>query len=511
MKRISKLVLLFPLLFITINITLAYFNTNDEIENSIFTKGYKIDLNTNGGEFPNERVSVYKSKTTLPKPTRIGYTFSGFSDTPNGEVKYSVNINNIDDINKKVIYAKWNVLNYTITYNLDGGSISGQPTSYNIEDNISIPNPTKDGYVFLGWTGTGLSTPTKDLTISNSTGNKAYTANWEKVKYSITYNLNGGSITGEPNDYKVGDTISIPNPTKNAYTFIGWIGTDLNTPTKDLTIANASGDKNFIANWTPTNYSISYNLNGGSISGQPTSYNINSNITLPQPTRTGYTFSGWTGTGLSTSTKNVSISNGTGNRTYTANWTPNVYYTIDVNPIIQNVTYGNGLDGFTFSVWLDGSLVADHVKDYYNSAITYGQTLRVYVYDRDGYSVTSFRDNTWTVISSFNINPTWYDNIAPTIVDFQVTNLGLYNPSLGAKGGYNIYIYINAYDNGTGINKFQTWLVPYKNGSGSGRKDGQERTIKQVLYIEEPEGRTFCAYAIDNAGNEAERCATLHV
>ena len=583
MKKISKLILLFPLLFITINITIAYFNTNDDLENNILTKGYKIDLNANGGEFlQSTELEIFKSKTTLPEPIRNGYNFIGFSETSDGEVKYPVNINNIDDINNKNLYAKWNIVNYTITYNLDGGSISGQPNGYNIEDSINIPNPTKDGFVFLGWTGTGLSTPTKDLIISNSTGNKTYTANWERVKYSITYNLNGGSISGQPTNYNVGDTITIPNPIKNAYTFVGWTGTDLPTPTKNLIIANASGDMSFTANWTPTNYTISYNLNGGtitgqpttyniesnitipnptkvgfnftgwtgsgltsptknlklnntsgnksytanwevinynitydlnggSISGQPTTYNINSNITLPQPTRTGYTFSGWTGTGLNTPTKNVIISNGTGNRNYTANWTPNVYYTVDINSIIQNVTYDSGLSGFTFSVWLDGTLVGDHVTDYYNSSLTYGQKLRVYVYDREGYSVTSFRDNTWTITSSFNINPTWYDNIAPTIVDFQVTNLGYYNPSLGAKGGFNVYIYIDAYDNGTGINKFQTWLVPYLNGSGSGRKDGQERTIKQVLYIEEPSGRTFCAYAIDNAGNEAERCATLHI
>ena len=137
--------------------------------------------------------------------------------------------------------------------------------------------------------------------------------------------------------------------------------------------------------------------------------------------------------------------------------------------------------------------------------------MRVYVYDRDGYSVTSFRDNTWTVTSSFNISPTWYDNIPPTITSFNVTNLGLFNPDIGTKAGWNIRIYIDAYDNGTGMQKFQTWLTPYGNGSGSGRKDGQDRILENVIYLDEPSGRTFCAYAIDNAGNEAERCATIRV
>lgn len=133
-----------------------------------------------------------------------------------------------------------------------------------------------------------------------------------------------------------------------------------------------------------------------------------------------------------------------------------------------------------------------------------------YVYDRDGYSVTSFRDKTWTVTSSFNINPTWYDNIPPTITSFSVTNHGYFNPSLGAKAGWNISIYINAYDNGTGISNYQTWLVPYGNGSGSGRKDGASRYMENVLYLNTAQGRTFCAYAIDGAGNESEKCETIY-
>lgn len=53
---------------------------------------------------------------------------------------------------------------YTITYELDGGTISGQPTSYNkYSGTVTIPNPTKDGYRFLGWTGEGITEPQKDV------------------------------------------------------------------------------------------------------------------------------------------------------------------------------------------------------------------------------------------------------------------------------------------------------------------------------------------------------------
>lgn len=81
------------------------------------------------------------------------------------------------------------------------------------------------------------------------------------------------------------------------------------------------------AQWTPITYNINYTLNGGNVSGNPTSYTINTNtITLKNPTREGYLFAGWTGTGLSSAQTNVTIPKGsTGNREYTANWTPITY------------------------------------------------------------------------------------------------------------------------------------------------------------------------------------------
>lgn len=85
-------------------------------------------------------------------------------------------------------------------------------------------------------------------------------------------------------------------------------------------------------------YSISYNLNSGSISGQKTSYTIETEtFSLPTPTRSGYTFAGWTGSNGSTAQTSVSIAKGsTGNKTYTANWNANGY------TIIFNSNGGSG-------------------------------------------------------------------------------------------------------------------------------------------------------------------------
>ena len=512
-KKTLIILILLSIYLISLNITLAYYNTTSNISNTFHAEKYKFSIDGTGGSFNKENITIDGKEVSLPSPIRDGYDFIGFSSSNSGNVEYTNYIDNVNKINNKEIYAKWDIINYDINYNLNGGTISNQPVSYNIEDSITLPTPTKAGYTFTGWTGTDLSSATKNVTIpKGSIGDRNYTANWNVTNYSISYNLNGGTISNQPTSYNYETTFTLPTPTRKGYTFTGWTGTGLSTATKNVTVSKGNiGNRSYTANWQVTNYSISYNLNGGTITNQPTSYNVENGFTLPTPTKTGYTFTGWTGTGLSSATKNVTVAKGnTGNRSYTANWQAKEYK-LNINSIIQNKTYSNGLDGFTCSVWIDGTQVGNKVKDYYNTSVPYGSKVRVYVYDREGYSVKSFRDKTWTVTGDLTINPTWYDDIAPTITSFKVENLGLYNPSAGTTEGWNIRVTINAYDKGTGIQKYQMWIKPYGNGSGSAVHETSSRVFTNVLYLETKNGRTFCATAVDKAGNKSEKSDTIRV
>ena len=98
------------------------------------------------------------------------------------------------------------------------------------------------------------------------------------------------------------------------------------------TRAIAEGEENITlaATFAPISYTISYNLAGGALASgvtNPTSYNVETaTFTLNNPTRNYYDFAGWTGTGLDAPTKTVTIAKGsTGNRSYTATWTPKTY------------------------------------------------------------------------------------------------------------------------------------------------------------------------------------------
>lgn len=192
-------------------------------------------------------------------------------------------------------------------------------------DGMGYSYPTKSFYTFMGF----FTQDGKELLNVNLITEDVYYAHWTPTNYSISYNLNGGSLSGQKTSYNIETAnFTLPTPSKSGYTFTGWTGSNGTTAQKSVTITKGStGNRSYTANWTPTNYTISYNANGGSLSGQKTSYNIETaNFTLPQPTRSGYTFTGWTGTGLSSATKSVTVSKGsTGNRSYTANWSANGY------------------------------------------------------------------------------------------------------------------------------------------------------------------------------------------
>ncbi len=252
----------------------------------------------------------------------------------------------------------------------------------------TLPAPTRTGYTFTGW----YTAPVGGTKISDATtvpaNNVTYYAHWTTNTYKITYNLNGGTANG-PTSFNVGtETITLPTPTRTGYTFTGWTGSNGTTPQTTVTIPKGSTrDRSYTANWTATNYTISYNLNGGSISGQPTSYNVESNaITLPTPTRTGYTFTGWTGSNGTTPQTTVTIPKGsTGNKEYTANWSINSYY-IDLNMNVDGTGHGSGYNSRVTVGFKVGGVDKGYIQDYYTQH-TYGTSWEIYGLRLDGEAV----------------------------------------------------------------------------------------------------------------------------
>jgi uncharacterized repeat protein (TIGR02543 family) len=114
---------------------------------------------------------------------------------------------------------------FNISYTLNSGSVSGNPTTYNKKTNtFTLKNPTRTGYTFLGWSGTGISGNSTSVTVSKgSTGNRSYTANWQGNNHTANYyGLGDGWWTSST--VKTGDTVPNPgNPPGNEqWYFTGW-------------------------------------------------------------------------------------------------------------------------------------------------------------------------------------------------------------------------------------------------------------------------------------------------
>lgn len=127
----------------------------------------------------------------------------------------------------------------------------------------------------------------------------------------------------------VGDVITLPAaPTREGYDFGGWSDGNTTYGAETQYTVSATGTTTLTAQWTPTQYRISYELNGGTNADtNPNAYTIEDNdVTLVAPTREGYTFSGWTWEGQTEPTLDAVINKGSsGDKSFTANWTANTY------------------------------------------------------------------------------------------------------------------------------------------------------------------------------------------
>ena len=304
---------------------------------------YTVTLHANGGTIADGKDVTgytYGVGATLPTDvTRTGYTFKGWYDNENLTGSPVTAISNTETGNKEY-WAKWEINQYTITFDTAGGSTVASITQ-DYGTAITAPaDPTREGYTFIGWDKAIPTTmPAENMTI---------TAKWKVNQYTITFDSNGGSeIAPITQDY--GTVIAAPaNPTREGYTFIGW----------DKAIPSTMPAENMIitAKWKVNQYTITFDSNGGSEIA-PITQDYGTVIAAPaNPTREGYTFIGWD--------KAIPATMPAENMTITAKWKVNQYtITFDSNggseiaPITQD--YGTVIaapanptrEGYTFIGW----------------------------------------------------------------------------------------------------------------------------------------------------------------
>lgn len=267
---------------------------------------------------------------------RLGYTHNGWlgsrmpGNTPGASYNCSVS-------GSLFLFPKWNLNTYTITYDLNDSTGNSKATltnpvnSYTVNSTATLPVPVRHGYTFNSWTVTSVSylqtdkdvfgnnKPWTELlggiykggeSLTGKVGSIALKANWKENTYTATFNLNGGNIGGSTADikkeYTVNSTFTYPeNAQKNYYIFNNnwlvttgdgsWAVNGTLYPAGGTSPTASYGSPVFTAQYTPIQYTVSYDSNGGSLITDDSlkTYNIESTYSLPASIRTGYSFLGW--------------------------------------------------------------------------------------------------------------------------------------------------------------------------------------------------------------------------
>ena len=308
------------------------------------------------------------AELTIPALAEGTYTLKVFNEQYNGD-KMTDLASELKSIPLTVEEAK----TYTVTYTPGANGTGAEFTATKIEGlplTLAGESFTRTGYTQTGWATVDGGEKAYDLdAIYGENAPITLYPVWTANRYTISFNTDGGSAVA-PITQDYGTAVAAPaDPTREGYTFTGW--------DKAIPATMPAGDMTITAQWRINQYTISCNLNNGTATGNPDSYTVESDaITLNTPTRPGYTFTGWSGTGLDgENNMTVTIPKGsTGDRIYTAHWRYNggghsySYYTIkatagtggSISPS-GNVSVREGRDQ-TFTITPDKGYAVANVK-----------------------------------------------------------------------------------------------------------------------------------------------------
>lgn len=334
-----------------------------------------LSYTLNNGTFVNSKATEEAQFLTkedfsgLEKLTRDYYDFGGYE--PLGE---------IFDPKKPesaavTVGAVFTPTEYKIKYETDGEMTNPNPSTFNYEsESISLKAPSRVGYTFVSWQNeAGENVNSNGAIPAKSHGNKTFKATWNPNVYTITIEpgeeqpAKGFSFENTKYEFTFDAEFALPKAEKRGHTFLGWKnekGTFLEG------IWTVAEDVILKPEFELTTYSLSYNLQGGELATKnPEKYNMETPaITLNNPTRFGYKFTGWTWENQKSATTNAVLNPGdVGDKHFVAHWQGNPHtVTLDaaggsVSTTSVAVTYGSDYSlptptktGYVFNGWVSG-------------------------------------------------------------------------------------------------------------------------------------------------------------
>ncbi len=247
---------------------------------------YTLSFDANGGSAVSDIKQAYATAVTAPSTTRTGYTFVKWTGDDGSEVPSIMPARNIN------FTASWTANKYTIAFDANNGTgtTASVNATYDADAVLTANGFTRTGFSFAGWntakdgSGTAYADKATVRNLASENGAKATLyAQWTANSYTVTYRVDGNETAKQT--YKYGETIkAIADPVKTGYTFMGWKET--------LPAAMPANDVTVTGTFTVNSYKLTF-MSDGKVYDEKT-YDFGADVTAPAaPTKTGYTFAGW--------------------------------------------------------------------------------------------------------------------------------------------------------------------------------------------------------------------------
>lgn len=319
-----------------------------------FVAEYTITFETNGGSAVAAITLASGAAVTAPtQPTKTEFTFGGWYSDSALTIAYTFSVMPAQNI---TLYAKWNVVQTTITFEANGGSAVDDITQ-NTGTAIVAPNePTKAGYTFDGWYSDSTLSTVYTFNLMPATNLILY-AKWNINTYVLQYLDNDGTVLQSENFEYGADLSGVvpPTPTKEGYTFVEW--------NWHLPLTMPAMDYHLSALYVINQYTISFESNGGSLVLDITQDYLSDVIAPITPTKSGYSFDGWFSDALLTTAYTFSTMPLDGITLY-AKWTATLYtisFEENGGTFVSDITQGYSTlvvapmaptkTGYTFDSW----------------------------------------------------------------------------------------------------------------------------------------------------------------
>ncbi|MBQ2829399.1 MAG: InlB B-repeat-containing protein [Oscillospiraceae bacterium] len=321
---------------------------------------YTVRFNANGGEgsMTDQTFTYGVAQNLSPHNfSKTGYTLTGWNTAADGSgtgYGLAASVSNLTSTNGGTVnlYAVWNPITYTVTFNgngSDGGTVPGNMSfAYDTAQNLPAEEPTKTGYTFSGWKYNDITynagQNVNNLTTTNG-GTVTMTAQWTVKSYEVAFNGNGstgGSMSNQTFAYSDTKALDTNTFTKTGYHFIGW---DTSSTAANVVYTNGqsvgqlaeSGTVSLYAVWEANTYTVTFNANTGtgSVADQNFTYGVAQSLSAGGFSKTGYTLTGWNTAADGNGTpyaKDATVSNLTaaenGTVTLYAQWSADTHYVI---------------------------------------------------------------------------------------------------------------------------------------------------------------------------------------